>query len=152
VAISNARLVSMDDSRVSFQWKDYANGHQTKVMSLAVEEFLRRFLLHVLPKGFVRIRHYGLLASVNVATKLRRCRQLLGQETPVTPPTCKNWIDRVVEWTGTNPMRCPQCQGTLNRSVLTKAHPVTCYASPAPTASQNTEASHNAEVAVEDSS
>jgi hypothetical protein len=146
VAISNARLVSTDGKRVSFQWKDYANGHQTKVMSLAAEEFLRRFLLHVLPKGFVRIRHYGLLASINVATKLQRCRQLLGQQTPATPPACKSWIDRVVEWTGTNPMRCPQCQGTLNRSALTKAPTSTCHPSPAPTASLD------AELAVEDSS
>jgi hypothetical protein len=146
VAISNARLVSMDGNQVSFQWKDYANGHQTKVMCLAVEEFLRRFLLHVLPKGFVRIRHFGLLASINVATKLQRCRQLLGQETPATPPACKSWIDRVVEWTGTNPMRCPQCQGMLNRSVLTKAPTSTCHPSPEPTASLD------AEVAVEDSS
>jgi hypothetical protein len=146
VAISNSRLVSMDGNQVSFQWKDYANGHQTKMMSLAVEEFLRRFLLHVLPKGFVRIRHYGLLASINVATKLQRCRQLLGQETPATPPSCKSWIDRVVEWTGQDPTRCPQCQGTLNRSALTKAPTWTCHPLPAPTASQH------AEVAVEDSS
>jgi hypothetical protein len=146
VAISNSRLVSLDGSQVSFQWKDYAKGHQTKVMRLAVEEFLRRFLLHVLPKGFVRIRHYGLLASVNVTTKLPRCRQLLGQETPSTPPSCKSWIDRVLEWTGQDPMRCPQCQGTLNRSALMKVPTSTCHPSPAPTASQD------AEVAAEDSS
>jgi hypothetical protein len=76
-----------------------------KVMRLSAEEFLRRFLLHVLPKGFVRIRHYGLLASVNVATKLARCRQLLGQEAKLPPPSCKSWIDRVLEWTGQDPMR-----------------------------------------------
>jgi hypothetical protein len=73
----------------------YADHHRTKVMTVPAEEFLRRLLLHVLPKGFVRIRHFGLLASVNVATKLRRCRQLLGQETPSDPPPSKWWIDRV---------------------------------------------------------
>jgi hypothetical protein len=133
VAISNSRLVSMDEKQVSFDWKDYADGHQTKVMCLSVEEFLRRFLLHVLPKGFVRIRHYGLLASVNVATKLARCRQLLGQEAKLAPPSCKNWIDRVLEWTGQDPRRCPHCQGLLERRALAKSPSSTGHPSPAPT-------------------
>jgi hypothetical protein len=121
VAISNSRLLSMDDNQVTFSWKDYADGHQTKLLCLAAEEFLRRFLLHVLPKGFVRIRHYGLLASVNVATKLARCRQLLGQQAKSTTPSCKNWIDRVLEWTGQDPLRCPHCQGVLERRALAKS-------------------------------
>jgi Putative transposase/Transposase zinc-binding domain len=133
VAISNARLVSMDENHVSFQWKDYADGHQTKVMRLSAEEFLRRFLMHVLPKGFVRIRHYGLLASVNVTTKLLRCRQLLGQEAKSTQPSCKSWIERVLEWTGQDPMRCPHCQGVLERRALAKLPSSTCHPSPAPT-------------------
>jgi Putative transposase/Transposase zinc-binding domain len=133
VAISNSRLLSMDEKQVSFHWKDYADGHQTKVMCLSVEEFLRRFLLHVLPKGFVRIRHYGLLASVNVATKLARCRQLLGEEAKLAPPSCKNWIDRVLEWTGQDPMRCPHCQGLLERRALAKAPSLTGHPSAAPT-------------------
>jgi hypothetical protein len=118
VAIANSRLVSMDDDRVSFRWKDYADNHRTKVMTVSAEEFLRRLLLHVLPKGFVRIRHYGLLASVNVATKLQRCRQLLGQETPSGPRAAQCWIDRVLEWTGQDPRRCPQCHGWLERHPL----------------------------------
>jgi hypothetical protein len=145
VAIANSRLVSLDDQQVTFQWKDYANGHQTKVLSLAAEEFLRRFLLHVLPKGFVRIRHYGLLASINVATKLARCRQLLGEEAPPTPPS-KTWIDRMVEWTGEDPMRCPQCQGLLERRPLPKSAAATCL--PAATAAEP----RSAQVAVADSS
>jgi len=123
VAIANARLVSMDDDRVSFRWKDYADNHRTKVMTVSAEEFLRRWLLHVLPKGFVRIRHYGLLASVNVATKLQRCRQLLGQQTPSGPQPTKSWIDRVLEWTGQDPRRCPHCQGFLERRPLLKSPP-----------------------------
>ena len=120
VAIANSRLVSMDGDRVSFRWMDYADHHRTKVMTVSAEEFLRRLLLHVLPKGFVRIRHFGLLASVNVATKLQRCRQLLGQETPSDPQPPKCWVDRVLEWTGQDPRRCPQCHGLLERRPLLK--------------------------------
>jgi len=68
-----------------------------------------------LPKGFVRIRHYGLLASVNVSTKLERCRQLLGQQAQPESPPPKNWMERILEWTGQDPMRCPHCQGRLQR-------------------------------------
>jgi hypothetical protein len=63
VAISNHRLVAFHDDRVSFRWKDYAHGGKQKLMILPAEEFLRRFLLHVLPKGLVRIRHFGLFAN-----------------------------------------------------------------------------------------
>ena len=63
IAISNARPISLTDGIVRFRWKDYADHGRTKVMALGVEEFLRRFLLHVLPRGFVRIRHFGLLAN-----------------------------------------------------------------------------------------
>ena len=125
-AISNSRLVSMDEDTVSFQWKDYAHGQQTKVMRLTTEEFLRRFLLHVLPKSFVRIRHYGLLASVNVSTKLERCRQLLGQQAQPESPPPKNWMERILEWTGQDPMRCPHCQGRLQRRPLAKQLPAKC--------------------------
>jgi len=123
VAIANSRLVSMEHDRVSFRWKDYADHHRAKVMTVSAEEFLRRVLLHVLPKGFVRIRHYGLLASVNVATKLQRCRQLLGQETPSDPQAPKCWIDRVWEWTGQDPRRCPRCHGFLERRPLLESLP-----------------------------
>ena len=123
---ANSRQVSLDDKQVTFHWKDYADGHQTKLLSLSAEEFLRRFLLHVLPKGFVRIRHYGLLASINVASKLARCRQLLGEETQSMSPPAKTWIDRMLEWTGQDPLRCPQCQGLLERSALTKSTATGC--------------------------
>jgi hypothetical protein len=77
VAISNQRLVSVDDRTVSFHWKDYADDNATKVMTLDGVEFLRRFLQHVLPSGFVRIRHFGLLANRHREEKLSRCRSLL---------------------------------------------------------------------------
>jgi hypothetical protein len=119
VAISNARLVSMEHGQVRFRWKDYAAGHRLKVMSVSAEEFVRRFLLHVLPKRFVRIRHYGLLASRNVATKLARCRQLLGNPPlPQQPPAEKTWTDWLMAWTATDPLCCPRCQGPLMRQAL----------------------------------
>jgi hypothetical protein len=82
IAISNARLVSLIDAVVQFRWKDYADRGHTKIMALDVDEFLRRFLLHVLPRGFVRIRHFGLLANRQRRTAITRARQLLGAPTP----------------------------------------------------------------------
>ena len=82
VAISNQRLVELRDGQVSFRYKDYADGQRTKVMSLATTEFIRRFLTHVLPKGFVRIRYYGFLANRDRDRQLERCRHLLGIERP----------------------------------------------------------------------
>jgi hypothetical protein len=78
VAISNHRLVSFDGERVSFRWKDYAHGSKQKIMTLTATEFLRRFFLHVLPKGFVRIRYFGFLANPQRAEMLALARQLLG--------------------------------------------------------------------------
>jgi hypothetical protein len=117
VAIANSRLLTLEDGHVSFRWKDYADDHRTKVMRLAADEFIRRFLLHVLPKRFVRIRHYGLLAGRNVSTRLARCRQLLG-EPNVEPPVERTWLDRFREGTGQDLTRCPQCQGPLTRQPL----------------------------------
>ncbi len=82
IAISNARLICLVDGVVQFRWKDYADRGRTKMMALSVEEFLRRFLLHVLPRGFVRIRHFGLLANRQRRATLACARQLLGAVTP----------------------------------------------------------------------
>lgn len=79
VAISNQRLVDLVDGDVSFVWKDYAHGCRRRVMTLGAVEFLRRFLMHVLPKGFVRIRHYGFLANCHRTERLARCRELLAK-------------------------------------------------------------------------
>jgi hypothetical protein len=78
VAISNRRLLSLADGRIIFEWKDYAAGNQTKTMTLEAVEFTRRFLLHVLPSGFVHIRHFGFLANRKRKEKLALCRSLLG--------------------------------------------------------------------------
>jgi hypothetical protein len=77
VAISNRRLVKLEGGQVTFRYKDYADGHSPKMMTLPAEEFLRRFVQHVLPRGFVKIRHYGLLANRGRADKLELCRRLL---------------------------------------------------------------------------
>jgi rubredoxin len=87
VAISNRRLVGMDDNTVSFRWKDYADGSTGKIMRLGGVEFVRRFLQHVLPSGFVRIRHSGWLANRCRAEKLIRCREVLAVAPPAIPPS-----------------------------------------------------------------
>lgn len=114
VAISNHRLVSMTDEAVTFRYKDYADDCQTKTMKLAPAVFIRRFLLHVLPKRFVRIRHYGILAGRNVDTKLAKARTLLDAEAP-EPPASKTWVERLIEWTDEDPRVCPHCHSPLVR-------------------------------------
>ena len=135
VAIANSRLLACADGHVSFSWKDYADDNRTKVMRLTADEFIRRFLLHVLPKRFVRIRHYGLLAGRNVTTKLARCRQLLGVpvELPASARESKTWLDRLREWTGQDGSCCPRCQGPLTRRPV-EATPTARWQAPRPVA------------------
>ena len=97
VAISNSRILAFDGQSVSFAWKDYKDGNKSKVMTLDAAEFSRRFLLHVLPDRFVKIRHYGLLCSRNLKTKLNKCMRLTGKKSlPLTvgvqkdPKTCRS--------------------------------------------------------------
>jgi hypothetical protein len=85
VAIGNRRLTALEGDEVSFRWKDYAHGGKRKTMTLKAIEFIRRFLLHVLPAGFVRIRHYGFLANRVCREKLALCRALLDAGTPPEP-------------------------------------------------------------------
>jgi hypothetical protein len=116
VAISNHRLLDIQDGQVRFHWKDYRDGHQQKTMTLPAEEFIRRFLLHVLPDGFQRIRYYGLLGNRHRQQKLARCRQLLGMspsETPAAGPS-PDYRDRYQQLTGSSLWECPIChQGRL---------------------------------------
>jgi hypothetical protein len=117
IAISNHRIVDVAGGKVTFSWKDYADGCQKKLMTLDAVEFLRRFLLHVLPSGFVRIRHYGLCASINVNTKLVTARRLLEPSTAASPPSKSDpkstesppWWERFLEQTGIDVMACPSC-------------------------------------------
>jgi hypothetical protein len=118
IAISNERLVSMHDGRVTFRWKDRAQGHAPRLATLDAESFLRRFLLHVLPRGFVRIRHYGFLANSVRRTKLGTVRQLL-DPSAVTPTgqarhEPEPWAAMLLRLTGNDVTRCPRCrQGHL---------------------------------------
>ena len=112
-AISNERLLACENGEVRFRWRDYAHGNKVKVMRLPVEEFIRRFLLHVLPKGFMRIRHYGLLANRHRTEHLAACRLALDAPTP-TPREAETVEAFLVRVLGTDPKRCPQCgQGRL---------------------------------------
>jgi Putative transposase len=108
VAISNHRLVSLVDDQVTFRWRDSAQNNEQKLMTLSLDEFLRRFLLHLLPKGFVRIRHFGFLANRRRAIFLPLCFQALNaappsQTEPEASPAqqpCPLWL-------------CPKCRGRM---------------------------------------
>ncbi len=107
VGISNSRLVALSDGKVSFRWRDSVHGNKKRVMSLPIDEFLRRFLLHLLPRGFVRIRNFGFLANRQRATLLPLCFRLLQRacDSPALPPQ--------PERTQVLP-KCPLCGGTMH--------------------------------------
>jgi Putative transposase len=111
VAISNNRLLNIQDGQVTFGWKDYRHPGQPKTMTLEAEEFIRRFLLHVLPDGFMRIRHYGFLGNRHRRAKIARCRELLGvapaMPIPSVPPS--DYRDRYQALTGKSLYDCPAC-------------------------------------------
>ena len=119
-AIANHRLVGFDGEHVRFRWRDYAHGNKVKVMRLDADEFIRRFLLHVLPRGFTRLRHYGLLANRSKARKLALCRTLLGQPAPepLEPETTQEMMLRL---TGIDITVCRQCGRGTVRQVLNLA-------------------------------
>src|SRR5271154_2859825 len=115
VAISNNRLLSMDDGKVRFHWKDYRDDNRQKTMTLAAEEFIRRFLIHVLPDGFHRIRYFGFLSNGHRAQKLALSRELLGMTTtePAADPPA-DYRDRFEALTGQSLRECPHCHvGTM---------------------------------------
>src|ERR1700691_4568657 len=106
VAISNHRLVSFADGQVTFRWRDSAHNNEQELMTLALDEFLRRFLLHLLPKGFVRIRHFGFLANRRRSALLPLCFAALGTvSVPMEPETTAQESDPL--W------RCPKCGGAM---------------------------------------
>lgn len=111
VAISNRRLLAADAQNVTFSYKDYADGARRKTMTLAVEEFVRRFCLHLLPERFVKIRHYGLLGNRNRAQRLEQARQLLGVAPPTPAPPETHAEQRTEQTAAEEPPRprCPHC-------------------------------------------
>jgi len=111
VAISNSRLLALDERGVTFRYKDYRSKGKTryKAMTLTADEFIRRFLLHVLPIGFHRIRHYGLLANAGRREHLAQARQLLEVTAAVEAPSCKHASTTIVPPT----FVCPHCGGAM---------------------------------------
>jgi len=108
VAISNQRLLSLENGQIDFTYRDRRDGDRRKTMRLPAEEFIHRFLKHTLPSRFMRIRHYGLLANRAKQERLAKCRELLGTSAP-KPNEPKTLADWILLWTGDDVMRCPQC-------------------------------------------
>ena len=113
VAISNHRILDIEGGEVKFTWRNYRNNNQQKTMTLSADQFIGRFLLHVLPSGFHRIRYYGFLANPHRQKKLQQCHRLLGATPPaksssatVTP---KDYRDRYERLTGRSLRQCPVC-------------------------------------------
>jgi len=118
VAISNNRLEELKDGQVRFAYKDYKHEQRHKVMTVSADEFLRRFLLHVLPDSFQRIRHYGLLGNRHRAENLARCRELLAMPAPIPESRC-DYRERLQQLGGNDPLLCPQCKtGKMVRIAL----------------------------------
>ena len=137
VAITNHRILQFADGQVTFAYRDYADGNRKKQLTVSGAEFLRRFLLHVLPRGFVRLRHYGLHAPSNLATKLAKAKALLTTSPAAapepTPETCQRavvphtprrselplretWSETLRRHTGIDVRACPRCRsGRLMR-------------------------------------
>ena len=108
VAISNHRLVSFAEGKVTFRWKDYAHGNKSRLMTLAAEEFLRRFLLHVLPRGFVRIRFFGLLANRRRSALLPLCQRLIADHSTSLAPSSPT-----IQESSSSGSTCPICGGSM---------------------------------------
>jgi Putative transposase len=131
VAISNNRLVSMDDGKVRFRWKDYRDDNRQKTMTLEAAEFVRRFLIHVLPDGFHRIRYFGFLGNCHRAQKLTLCRELLGMtptELATDPPV--DYRDRFEALTGLSLRECPHCHVGIMVVIDCIARPKVCQPVP----------------------
>jgi hypothetical protein len=107
VAISNSRILSISDGKVTFKWRDYKDGGRWKIMSLTAGEFIRRFLLHVLPKGFMKIRHYGILGNRDKVKRLKFCKLLTG--TRITEKLVLSANDLLFKVCGHDPCLCPAC-------------------------------------------
>ena len=123
VAISNERLIDCRDGQVTFSYRDRSDGDRKKLKKLPAVEFIARFLTHVLPDSFMRIRHYGFLSNRNRKDKLAKIRELLGARAPqpqAVVRTTPQWLETVL---GIEPTRCPQCGGQLSEQELRPTPP-----------------------------
>lgn len=122
IAIADHRIVRFENGMVTFSYKDYADNNRRKEMTLDCIEFIRRFLMHVVPKGFVRIRHYGFLANRNRLTKLARCLAIFRKKPPLKKAGKRtSWIDAFRKLHGYDPRRCRQCLAGIMQIVETIA-------------------------------
>lgn len=132
IAISNDRILTLEDDRVSFRWRDYADDNKRKVMTLEASEFIRRFLLHVLPDRFVKIRHFGIVANRKRRENIALCRELLGGnaiESKKDDDTPETWQERLLKVAGVDVTQCPVCQkGKMRR--IEELQPVRCNGPP----------------------
>jgi hypothetical protein len=131
IAISNNRVLDNRDGNVSFLWRDYADDNRQKTMTLKADEFIRRFLLHVLPHRYVRIRHFGLLANRNRKDAIAACREFLGTGKTIAKEDSRreNWQEQLVRICGIDVTVCPVCQkGRMSRVAL--LHPFRCNSPP----------------------
>jgi hypothetical protein len=110
VAISNERILSIEEGKITFRWKDYSEGNRRKLMTLDAEEFIRRFLLHVLPKGFTRIRYYGFLSNRDRMKRLQHAQTLLGASTDDTPDGKDDSSQGESRYGSDTEHRCPECK------------------------------------------
>jgi len=110
VAISNHRILNVDHDNVTFTYRDRINNNTLKSMTLQAQEFIRRFLLHVLPDGFVRIRHFGFLANRYKKDNIQKCREIIGHSEQIPETTEKNYQQRMLELTGIDITLCPCCK------------------------------------------
>ena len=124
VAISNNRVLNIENGRVRFKWRDYKDSNKWKVMTVSANEFIRRFLIHILPSGFMKIRHYGLLGNRNKNTKLAVCKTLTA--TPILPLQKASTLQLIQKITGKDISKCPRCGSSkLSRHMgLGKAPPI----------------------------
>ena len=110
VAISNDRIVKLEEDRVTIKYRDYSDGDKIKEMSLEAAEFIRRFLLHILPDQFFKIRYYGILSARNKKTKLEKCKEQLGVPLKQTDKLRLSWQELLEQVSGIDPTRCAHCK------------------------------------------
>jgi len=126
VAISNSRIVKLEDGKVTFKWRDYRDGGKNKLMTISAYEFIRRFLLHILPKRYYKIRYYGLLASRNLATNLQLCKLLLNVVAKIAEQADKlHWDELMFELFGIDVWLCPKCKTgrlVLKQMIVKNSH------------------------------